>query len=442
MRIYLDSNVFRDLAKPENRELYDLVLKDKDRNVYAFSEAHIQDLVRDDTDRKLADMDFMETIVGANCWDHEKGLHARYRTPKEYFNDYSWNVPTELMTGGDPIYVWIRESFRSIPIEISSMINPDTLPKDFPDDLRPLLLESATMLDFMEGMLDLMDGMSSEQPRFRRLLTYLHRNVGQRVLYEKIGIKGYDGTTFTDWDLFAESFRQFVYEHSREKDLYNLFIDMQYSLDIYGIVKGKPKKQKFMSLLNDGKHAYFAGHAHVLVTSDADMIAKTKLIYKIYGIATAIITMEELKQFVVSTTFNSDSVTELFEQFDRAADLPITFEKYNLDEIFVRKELNKWFFGEFNVLNCATARGNTYYYFSQDFPKINSPILTVELERTVNLLYGHLGTDELGSGNFDQKELENGEWKGREWRVADMGVILRINQGLMLTFFKAAPPKE
>jgi hypothetical protein len=442
MRIYLDSNVFRDLAKPENKELYDLVLKDKDQNVYCFSEAHIQDLVQDASDRKFADMDFMETIVDNNCWCHDDGLVIQFRNPRAYYNDYQWDVGTELMTSKDPIYIFIRETFRAIPIQFSTLINPNDLPADFPEDMKPLLLESATMLDFMEGMLDLTDTISTEQPRFKNLLRYFHRSFGQQIFYEKLGIKGYDGTAFTDWEAFAESFKGLVYERCREKDLYNLFIDMQYALDIYGIVKGKPKKQKFMSLLNDGKHAFYGGHAHVLVTSDADMIAKTKLVYKIYGIATAILTPEDFKQFLVSTIFNSDSVTALFEQFDRASDLPIIYEKYSLDEIFVRKELDKWFLGEFNVLNCATARGTTYYYFSQAFQKITSPTLTVELERTVNLLSSHFGNDELGQGKFDRKELENGDWKGREWRVGDMGVVFRINQGMMLTFFRAAQPIE
>lgn len=440
MRIYLDSNVFQNLKRPENKELYDLILLDKDRNVYCYSEAHIQDLVRDSTERKLYDMDFMETIVGSNCWYYDKGLGVRFRTPKEYYNDYQWNVGTELMTGDDPIYVLIRESFRAIPIQFASLINPNDLPTDFPEDMRPLLLESATMLDFMEAMLDLTDGLSIEQPRFKRLLQYLHRSFGQQALYEKLGIKGYDGTTFTDWDAFAESFKELVYQRSHEKDLYNLFTDMQYALDIYGIVKGKPKKQKFMSLLNDGKHAYYAGHAHILVTSDADMIAKTKVGYKIWEIATAVFTPEEFKQLLISDSLQTDSVKDLLEQFDRASDLPTVYEKYSLDEIFIRKKLDKYFLGEFNVLNCVSDKGNIYYYFSQDFPKIPSATLTVELERAVNLLSDHFGADELGRGKFDRKELENGDWKGREWRVGEMGVLFHVNQGLMLSFFKAAPP--
>jgi len=338
------------------------------------------------------------------------------------------------MPSDDPVYQGIRESFRAIPIPFASLINPDDLPANFPEDMRPLLLESTNMLDFMEAMLNLTAGLSEEQPKFKRLLQYLHGSLSQQDVYEKLGITGYDGKVVKDWDAFAKSFKQLMYERSHKKDLYNLFTDMQYALDIYGIVKGKPKKQRFMSLINDGKHTYYAGHAHVLVTSDADMIAKTKMLYKIWGIATAVFTPEEFKRFLASSDFKNDSVKELFEQFDRANELPIIYEKYGLDEIFVRKELDQWYLGEFNVLNCASARGNTYYYFSQDFPKIISPTLTVELERTVNLLSDHFGVDELGRAKFDRKEMENGEWKGREWRVGEMGVLFHAKQGLMLFF--------
>jgi hypothetical protein len=442
MRIYLDSNVFRDLKKPENKALYELILKDRERNYYYFSEAHIQDLVQDNSDRKLLDMDFMETIVADNCWYYDKGLKVQFCSPRMYYGDYQWGTGTDLMTAEDSIYVLIRETFRAIPLDLGSLINQNDLPVDFPEDLRPMLLESTTMLDFMEAMLDLTENLSSEQSRFKRLLQYLHRSFGGNVMYEKIGIRGYDGITFTNWEAFAESFKDLVYQRSHEKDLYNQFTDMQYALDIYGIVKGKPKKQKFMSLLNDGKHAFYAGHAHLLVTNDVDMIAKTKLIYKVWGIETEVITPDELNQHLINISLKDDGVASLFEQFNRAVELTNVYEKYSLDETFVKKDLAFWYLGEYNTLNCATARGNTYYYFSQDFSKIPSYTLTVELERIVNKLSEHFGVDELGRSKFDRKELESKDWKGREWRAGEMGVIFRINQGMTISFFKAAPPLE
>ena len=442
MRIYLDSNVFRDLKKTENRPLYELILADKDNNYYCFSEAHIQDLVRDETNQKLFDMDFMETIVGSNCWYYDKGLKVQFYTPREYYNAYDWNAGTDLMTSDDIFNVLIRDSFRRIPLNWEQLIDTEHLPTDFPEDLRPILLEPATMLDFMEAMLNLTDDLSVEQPRFRRLLQYLHRSMGENDLYEKLGIKGFNGKNFTDWEAFVDSFKDLIYQRSQEKDLYNLFIEMQFSLDIYGIIKGKPKKQKFISLLNDGKHAYYGGHAHILVTNDVDMISKTKLVYRIWNLGTMVLTSEEFKQYLIESSSQDNSVTALFAQFDRAAELPIIHEQYSLDQFFIQKELPNWFLGEFNTFCCASAFGSTYYYFRQYFPNITSNTLTIELERVVNKLNGHFGTDELGRGKFDRKEIENNEWKGREWRNGEMGILLHLNGGMTLSFFKAAPANE
>ncbi len=442
MRIYLDSNVFRDLKKPENRTLYERILKDKDSNYYSFSEAHIQDLVRDNSDKKLQDMDFMKTIVTDNCWYYDKRLQVKFMTPHDYYSDSEWEVGTDIMTSDDQTSCLIRETFRAIPLNWKQFIDTDQLPADFPEDLKPMFLNSVTMLDFMEAMLDLTDDLSDEQSKFKSLLQYLHRSAGLQGFYESAGIKGFDGNQFNDWDAFVETFKKMVYDRSTAKDSYNLIIEMLFSLDIYGIVKGKPRKQKFMSLLNDGKHVYYAAHAHILVTSDADMIAKAKMMYRIWNLATNVMTPEEFTQYLMDKSSGDASVSAMFSQFDRVSELPTILEEFTLDQTFVQKKLPTWYLGEFNTLNCATARGNTYYYFSQYFPKISSDALIVELERVVNILTHHFGNDELGRGKFESTELENNEWKGREWRNGEMGILLHLNNGLMLSFFRAAPPQE
>ncbi|MDE3234555.1 MAG: hypothetical protein KGO81_01280 [Bacteroidota bacterium] len=45
------------------------------------------------------------------------------------------------------------------------------------------------MLDFMESMLNLTENLAGEQPRFKKLLQYLHKAMGDHALYEKLGIK-------------------------------------------------------------------------------------------------------------------------------------------------------------------------------------------------------------------------------------------------------------
>ncbi len=443
MRIYLDTNVFRDLEKPENRELYHLVLADKDQNFYCFSEAHMQDLDRDKTHKKFADMAFMETIVACNCWYHnENKMHVRFSTPREYYDNHIWDVGMDIMTSEDTISVLIRETFRSISLNWDQLIDTSQLPADFPDDMRAMLLEPLTMLDFMDAMLNLTEDLSAEQPKFKKLLQYMHKTMGDHVLYEKLGIKGYNGKEVTDWTTFSESFYELVYQRATLKDLYNLVTEMLYALDIYGIVKGKPKKQKFMSLLNDGKHVYYAAHAHLLVTNDADMIEKAKMIFRIWGWSTNIMTLPEFKEYLIYMTAQDISDKAMFAQFDVIADLQTSFEKYTLEESFVQKDLKHWYLGEFNSLCAVTARGNTYYYFHQYFPNIYSGIMTIELERVIDALLIHFGMDELGAGKLDLKELESEKWKGREWRVGEMGVLLNFNQGMMISFFKAIPLVE
>lgn len=309
MRIYLDTNVFQVLEQPEYQELYNLILADKEKNYYCFSEAHIQDLVRDKTEQKLADMVFMETIVKENCWYYDKEIMGvKFITPFNYYNGSQWNVGTDIMTSDEPVTVMIRELFRSIPLNWNQLIKQEDIPADLPDDLRATLLEPVTMLDFMEAMLDMTEIFSEEQSRFKRLLQYLHRSMGEHYLFEKMGLNGYNRKEITDFDAFAESFKKIAHDRSTQKDLYNLFIEMHNQLDFFGIVKGKSKKQKFMSLLNDGKHAYYAGHAHILVTRDADMIAKTELMYRIWNITTIIMTPEQFQEYLLNRKPEFDSV--------------------------------------------------------------------------------------------------------------------------------------
>jgi hypothetical protein len=62
--------------------------------------------------------------------------------------------------------------------------------------------------------------------------------------------------------------------------------------------------------------------------------------------------------------------------------------------------------------------------------------------RIIEKLINHFGPDELGRGILDRRELANNDRKGREWRYGQMGVLLYINEGITLSFFKAAPSDE
>lgn len=438
MKIYLDSSVFQALKREENNELYQLVLQDKESNYYCFSEAHIQDLIRDNSEEKFNDMDFMATIVDGNAWHYHKKLDIGFRTPREYYGDYEWNPDLTFETDDD-LFTVLKSTYQAIPLNWHTLIDPNQWPADIPDDIKAVLSEPMTMWDFMQELLGYTQGLSNDQKKFKKLLQYLHASVGINLHYSLLKIEGFDGQNFTDWEAFANSIRKKVYDQSTLKDVYNVFIELHHSLEFYGIVKGKPKRHKFMNLINDGKHAFYAGFAHLLVTMDKDMIEKSKLVYRIHEIDTVVMSLEEFKEFLMSGKGKDLSANAMFENFENVDELPTTYEEYTLEHIFIQKTLPSWYLGHFNTLNCVSARGATYYYFKQFFRIMPMATLTIELERITNALVAHFGVDEFGLANFDLSEIESEKWNGREWRRGGMGVVLYLDEGIVVSFFKAAP---
>lgn len=60
MRIYLDNCVIQDLKRQENIDLLNAIIVDKKYNVYCYSEAPLQGLMRDKSNHKFDDLEFME----------------------------------------------------------------------------------------------------------------------------------------------------------------------------------------------------------------------------------------------------------------------------------------------------------------------------------------------------------------------------------------------
>ncbi|MCW5899978.1 MAG: hypothetical protein KIT10_11985 [Flavobacteriales bacterium] len=66
MRIYLDKNIFSELRKPERQADLEFLIQLKKRHVFVFSEAHLEDLNQDKTEKKRDDLLFMEQLVDRN----------------------------------------------------------------------------------------------------------------------------------------------------------------------------------------------------------------------------------------------------------------------------------------------------------------------------------------------------------------------------------------
>jgi hypothetical protein len=114
MRIYLDTNVFTQLRKPERKTDLDFLLQLKKKHVFVFSEGHLEDLNQDQTERKLGDLNFMERLVDRNYFVNDQ-QNARCNilmaSPTEAFNGiptYSGLEPLRIFKGANFINVGER----------------------------------------------------------------------------------------------------------------------------------------------------------------------------------------------------------------------------------------------------------------------------------------------------------------------------------------------
>jgi hypothetical protein len=72
MLIYLDLNIIQDLKKDDGSRLLSLIQTDQLRNVYCFSEAHLHDLSRDQTNEKFQDMELLGQVAADHCFSFDK----------------------------------------------------------------------------------------------------------------------------------------------------------------------------------------------------------------------------------------------------------------------------------------------------------------------------------------------------------------------------------
>lgn len=351
MRIYLDTCVFQDLKKESLAGLYQMITNDTAKNLYCFSEAHIQDLIRDRTNEKLADMAFMETIVGINCWSHDKDAKFSYNTPREYYEAFDWSGAKHLFSDDDGFGSLLKTMMQTMPLNFDELIKPDQLPADFPEEFKTLLLQPTNMYEFMEAMVDMTEALNDEQKRFKKMIQYLHKNMLLVGLYTGMGIDGFDGIKVTDLELFRPSYSRYIMKDKKEMKRYDLFMQMHSGLELTGIVKGSPKKQKFMNLINDSRHAFFGAYCDIVVTKDADMINKTRFMYTLWNIKTKVLTIEEFQEFLNNELQRNEKASDIFNEVALFEQLPTLHTESTNEKTFIVKKLTKTYLSIFDTLN-------------------------------------------------------------------------------------------
>lgn len=447
MRIYLDSCVFQDLKKEEGQNLMSLILNSKGKNIYCFSEAHLYDLRRDKSSEKYTDMELMETIVENNCFYYDKKINFEHLTPKEYFGRYDWTeYQSSLLTGEDDFSTSIQTLFKSIPLKFTDFFSIDQLPLDCPDEFKELLTHPTTLYEFALSFLSFTEDLSSEQKRFKNFVSYLHKNSLIPNIHELVGIKGFDGEKIVDKDLFLETYTAYYLKNTNGKYRYNLFIDMYTGLEFWGFVKGKPKKQKMMNLINDARHAFFGGFCDIVVSKDDDFLNKTKFIYSLHDVETLVLHPSEFCKYLSELASTDDTFYELLSEMDIVIEKEVVekWEDENENKRYALKYLNSIHWGYFNTITFVQSPDIGYLYFSKKINNFSTGTLMKEFLFITKQMISELGEDLDKRKEFRIEEInkENETWEGRRWVVGNTLINLNYNKKMYIMLHPLISDKE
>lgn len=436
--VYLDQNVYQDLKKEENKHLVTKMLAAREYLLFCFSEAHLFDLSQDKSDEKFKDMDFIASIAENNCFVFDDQIKLIDKTPRQYYDDYDWSDTFNIHEIDDPIWEQVKGLLESIPFEFQMLLNGVELPDDMPDDMKKLLLEPITMYDFMLVMIDLTENLSNEQKKFKKLIQYLHNNSLQFKLYEGMGISGYDGENITDRAAFYNSYiKQFI-KDGQNKSQYELYMDMYNGLEFYGLVKGKPKKQKMMNLINDAKHSFFGTVCDVVVSKDVDFLAKSLFMYKVEGLGIKLLPFFELESFLdeqakcytlTIETLSSELAEPFYEEQVIFSD-----DVDGIKRMFA--ELKNLYYSYFNVKGIVfDVYGHYWTIHRKLINHINSP-LKLQLRHIVSRLNKDLGEDVDQKGEYVFSEQVNDKSIIRTWILEDVVISLILDGELYLSIYE------
>lgn len=435
IKMYLDHNVYQDLKKSENATLLEKIIKSKRYIVYCFSEAHLHDLNQDMTNHKFDDMKLIETIADSNCYYFTDRTEFSYRSPTQYYNDFDWSATHDYDSILDTMASTFGSLFKLVPLPIYTMIKRGDLPPDMPEDMKRLLIEPSNMFDFMETLMNLTSNLR-DQPNFKEHLQFLHKNANIVGMYESLEIEGWTGVEVTDREKFWNSYAKRFFVKGKEKLRYDLFLDMYHGLEIFGFVKGKPRKQKMINLINDARHAFFGTVCDIIVSKDVDFIEKTIFMYAIEACRTRVVPMIQLESLLDELEKESEILlNDLFPEITAEPSTYTVVEVYEENDLridYVR--LNKRYLFYFGIMGYAQDQFGRFRTISKE--KINSErgTLVKQIAYVTEQLVANWGPDYEGKTIIDASEIKD-KTVLRSWRFADLIIYLILDSVLYLNFY-------
>lgn len=457
VRIYLDSNIYRYLKKDEKGDLDKIKSFLKNDLIHVFySSAHLFDLGRDKTDWKYKDLSFMEQFTGRNYLHLGKGddfVMTTTATPLEAFESIVPNPfqsseyaeALDILNGNidDPNIKDKMDSILNMPIGKDFLMfqNFDAETKESLQNYFPLLTEESTMRDLVTGMLEKFKSFHSDPKEWQKAIKSSQKALNLKQDYE-IDLNTINFNQKLEKTPLATSFVDFVKNieniqntegHQKE---HGFHVTAYNSLNILGL--DQERKINFASSLDDANHSFYAAHCDYFIVNDQQLQVKTKVLYKLLGIETKVLSLEEFEKEITLIKFNKINLTlkeflrnvvyELNNAF--ILDTPSSFV-YPRD--YIKYKLRTPFFQYFNRMDkIKDDKDGEFLILYKELKTYSKFYSYKEFEALINLTIEVFGIDDDMRGNYttkDEIELKEGRWRGRKWTVDEIIFILEINDG-------------
>lgn len=442
--IYLDMQVFSHLFKAKEEKyirLREKILSHKDEFIFFYSNGHLLDLQKDYTNKKYAEMEFIQSIVDGNRMVYEnsklevikQSLHDAFETIGK-IEDFSW---------------FENIDFSQLTKEQINVINNivDISDKDLKGELK---------FDWLTKRIPISaDCVQVDKQVFTSLLKNVSYNFYENKESYKITrdniVARYNPTSITakNEDVFNEqfsssplglSFLSLVIAVLTQTGVSStdsaLIYQISYTLlDLFGIKKEARKKVNFRNMQIDCIHSLFGSYCDCIVSEDEGMRLKSMTLYKLYNFGTKVYSIDEfIEKFDEAINNNKKTAREYFDEVNKDFQTMHVLNTETTPE-YTTTTLSTSYkhFGYFNCMLVRKTKDETAIILHKN-NDLNQPILIKEIKIIVNRLAKVFNDIGANFALFDEVQ-EIPQITSNNWTR----ILILNDADLYLTKFKDIP---
>ncbi|MBP6697355.1 MAG: hypothetical protein KA175_07040 [Flavobacteriales bacterium] len=441
----MDINVFAALRDPSRKADLDYLIEQKKYHVFLFSDAHLDDLHRDATDLKYADLEFMHHLVDGNYLVHatnEKRCNIFMATPTEAFRSRQFQDLSgigDLLSGAgmDGLFGQLFSMLRELvlPLNLASNIAAmDEEQREFWLRLIPHPKDVYTLGEWLDLSSAFLRDLVKDKTYYRGIRgTFsdaLHQ-VDFKDVNKDIQMNDGLGNQCSLRDLVRKGVE--AANKNKTPALYEYVFSAFLMLNLFRLDEEKNKKAVFPNTHTDADHAFFGGHCDYVISNDAGFVVKANMVYGMFETSAVALTLDQL---LIRLRYQDQTD-------ERTASSLLKTILHDLAGALVTSEpgirfpwrtyssfhVTTTYLDYFNELQQISEKDMSVLTLSKTDRSWASFTMYAEHAVLVNRLVGLFGLDGSSRGLFtdtDIEELRLGEWKGRVWDIGHSRIALYV----------------